>query len=251
MRWWFLLGTQLVGCATAGPADDPNNTRTDGGFVHVDGNNNIHPIDAFISHIDAPPGQQTKTLDENTSDTIMAYTGVACPAADEGTAANNYYRVFDPATFGITTDFHVTQISFQVEDCESAADNGTPVTVRVGTYSTTPGNTLSAASMTVLASAANVQVPEVDEGQTTTPGGTVNAPINATIPAGSKLFAEVDVPDGDFDHYFYMGANTNGEMGDGYLKSPSGCNPAPTTPTNISTVAGSETDILLTVTGTY
>ena len=113
--------------------------------------------------------------------------------------------------------------------------------------------------MTVLASASNVQVPEVDENTQntdTTPGGTVNAPISATIPAGSKLFVEVDVPDGDFDHYFYMGANTSGQTGKGTTSNlamlpAGGCSPAPTTPTDISTIAMTETDLLLTVTGTY
>ena len=242
----------LVVCASAGAPEVGG--HGDAGFTHADSSTMHPPIDAYVNLIDAPPGQQTKTLKQTTSDTLRAITSIACPATDVGTSANNYYRVFDLATFGVTTDFHVTQISFQVEDCDTLAGNGTTVAVRVGTYSGTPGATLVAANMTVLASNANVQVPEVveDVNAMTTPGGLVNAPINATIPAGGKVFVELDVPDGDFDHFFYPGANTGGQSAPGYMSSPQ-CTPPGTTPQDIGTVPNPDTeiDLLLTVTGTY
>src|SRR5450432_3943409 len=136
----------LVGCASAGAPEVGG--HGDAGF-HTDASG--HPIDAFVNLIDAPPGQQTKTLSETTSDTIRAASSIACPAtffsSTVGTAANNFYRVFDPAAFGITTDFHITQVSFQVEDCETSGGNGTTVAVSVGTYNGTPGVTLTIANM--------------------------------------------------------------------------------------------------------
>jgi hypothetical protein len=240
----------LVGCASAGAPEVGG--HGDAGFSHPDSSG--HPIDAFVNLIDAPPGQQTKTLSQTTSNTIRAVTSIACPAANIGTSANTYYRVFDLPTFGINTDFHVTQISFQVEDCETAGGNGTTVAVRVGTYNGTPGATLSTASISVLASNANVTVPEVVEDVTnmTTPGALVNAPINATIPAGKKVLIEVDIPDGDLDHFYYPGANTGGQSAPGYMTSPS-CTPPGTTPQDIGTVptTPTEIDLLMTVTGTY
>jgi hypothetical protein len=88
----------------------------------------------------------------------------------------------------------------------------------------------------------------------TTPGGTVNAPITATIPAGQLLFIEVDVGT-QAQTRFYMGANNDGEMGFGYILAPT-CNVggAPiNVPTNISTVSPTNpaVHLLFTVTGTY
>jgi hypothetical protein len=105
--------------------------------------------------------------------------------------------------------------------------------------------------MTILASNATVTVPKVIETTSppATPGGTVNAPITATIPANSKLLVEVDAVDGLNNYAFYMGANDGGETAFGYfLASSCGI----TTPTNISTVVSTmpNVDLLLTVTGT-
>lgn len=233
----------LAGCARAGAGDVDSGVRQDT-QIRVDA----------PAQIDAP-GPQTRTLVETTSQTLKAAASIACPSqTGTGTAANNYYRVFDPAAFGITTDFKVTQVAFQVEACHSyiGGTSGTTVAVRVGTYNGTPGNTLAAANMTVLASNPTVTVPEVIESGSppTTPGATVTAPISATIPAGTKLFVEVDSPDGTNRYYFYMGANDGGETAPGYVLGPA-CNI--TTPTNVSTVSGSfpNVDLLLTVTGSY
>jgi hypothetical protein len=246
----MLMFLALVGCAKAGPAEVGG--RPDGGGgMHPDAQG--QHVDAFVSHVDAPPGMQTKTLGETTSTMIMAFGSIAC-GNQYFTQANNFYRVFDLASFGITTDFHVNQLSFQVEDCESAAGNGQVVQVQVGKYNGTPpttaGGTLDPAMMTVLATNSTVQVPEVDETSTSTPGGLVNVPIDATIPAGGKVFIEVDAPALSIFEFFYMGANNGGQSALGFFSTPS-CTPPGTTPTDISSVAGKEVDLLMTVTGTY
>jgi hypothetical protein len=256
MRLGIFVVLATTGCATA----DRGETITVGG--HPDsgfGSNTIdapggQQIDAPAQMmIDAPPGQQTMTLTQNSSPTLLANNSIACGAAspDIGTTQNTYYRVFDLPSLGINTDFNVTTVSFQVEDCESNG-TGAAVAVRVGTYNGTPGATLSPAGITILQSNNSVQVPTVIETTTSTPGASVDAPINATIPAGSKMVVEVDAPDGTNTYQFYIGTNMAGQTGVGYISSPKCANPG-TTPTDMGSVVSATTkiDMLLTVTGSY
>ncbi|HEY6034533.1 MAG TPA: hypothetical protein VIV58_09750 [Kofleriaceae bacterium] len=249
MRPLLFVTLLAVGaCAQAGKSGIQ--IRTDGGDVIPHPDAEGQHIDAFVNTIDAPPGMMTKTLTETASDSLQAASSIACGNSNQ-TQQNSYYRVFDLAGFGITTDFHVTQITFQVEDCESAAGNGQIVTVKVGTYnSSIGGSTLATGNMAMVAQNTNVQVPEVDETAAGTPGATVNAPITATIPAGSKLYAEVDATAGSTGSFFYIGSNTGTETVPSYF-SASACTPPGTTPTSMASVKGSAASVLLTVTGTY
>ncbi|HET9993552.1 MAG TPA: hypothetical protein VFQ65_33675, partial [Kofleriaceae bacterium] len=181
-----------------------------------------------------------KTLDQNSSDTIKLNTAIACRNNTTGfTTANSYYRVFDPAT---ATDFHVTTVGFQVENCQGSAGNGQIVTVKVGTYNGNVGaSSLTVANMATLATNANVQVPENAE-----VGANVNAPITATIPAGQKMFVEIDSP-ADSSTVF-MGVNTATETAPGYIMAAD-C--SVNTPTSMSTEAGAQQSLLITTTGTY
>ncbi|HUS28990.1 MAG TPA: hypothetical protein VMZ53_10775 [Kofleriaceae bacterium] len=211
--------------------------------------------------VDAPPGTQTRELTQTTSQTIQPQSSIACANNPPGTNSNNYYRVFDLAALGITSPFKVTEVTFQIEHSDQINGTaGSTVAVRVGTYAGTPSDVLELSMMTVLASNPTVAVPEVISNPgppPTTPGGTVHAPISATIPAGQKLFIEVDSPDGHNQYYFYMGANTAGETAPGYVLAPT-CvdgNQMPISkPTNISKVAPSvypKVNLLLSVTGQY
>jgi len=243
------LAIVLVGCASAGTPDQMG--TPDGNQQQSDGNS-MTMKDSSMVMIDAPAGPMTRTLSQTTTNTLKAGNTIACSGSGT-TRANNFYRVFDLPALGITTAFAVTKVSFQIEHCHHNSGIGCTVAVRVGTYSATPAATLNTANMTILASNASVVVPEVIENTTvtppTTPGGTVNAPITATIPAGSKLLVEVD-SDGANTFAFYMGSNDGGENGFGYILAPAtGC--AITTPTNISQVAAAPVNLLLTVTGTY
>ena len=252
MRW---LAIALVGCASAGTPDPMGNSdsgmppRQDSGTTTM----GDAMGDSSMVMIDGPPGPMTRTLTQTTSQTLKAGNSIAC-GNSLGTRANNYYRVFDLPAMGITGAFAVTQVSFQVEHCHHNSGIGCTVAVRVGTYAGTPAATLSTASMTILASNPTVAIPEVIENPgppPTTPGGTVNAPISANIPAGSKLLVQVDAPDGANTYSFYMGSNDGGETGFGYILAPAtGC--AINVPTNISTVGTpAPRHLLLTVTGTY
>jgi hypothetical protein len=232
----FVMGA----CAEAGKPTFGGHTDG-GGIILVDGD--VHqppPPDAFVSHIDAPPNMMTKTLDQNSSDTITLNTSIACRNNTTGkTLANSYYRVFDPAT---TTDFHVTSVGFQVENCQGSAGNGQIMTVKVGTYNGNVGaSALTLANMATLATNAAVQVPETAE-----VGANVNAPIMATIPAGQKMFVEIDSPANN--SVVFMGVNTATEAAPGYIMAPD-C--TVTAPTSMSTEAGSQQSLLITATGTY
>jgi hypothetical protein len=220
---------------------------------HPDGNtitvvdSDMHqppPVDAFVSHIDAPPGMMTKTLDQNSSDVIKLNTAIACARNTDGTTtANTYYRVFDPAT---TTDFHVTTVGFQVESTQGAAGNGQIVTVKVGTYNGNVGAPmLTIANMAPLGTNASVQLPEQSE-----VGANINAPVTATIPAGQKMYVEIDSPDDGSK--VYMGVNTAAETAPGYIMAPgttNGC--GVNVPTSYATEAATQMSLLITATGTY
>src|SRR5690348_9138567 len=65
--------------------------------------------------VDVPPGTMTRELTQTTSQMIQAQSSIACANNPPGTNSNNYYRVFDLAAMGITTDFTVTEVAFQVE----------------------------------------------------------------------------------------------------------------------------------------
>ncbi len=238
----------LAGCASAGNGEatiDGNGGGSGSGSGSGGGSGEIN--DAPM----APPidsGPTTRTLSQTTTNNLKALGSIACANQTSGTTrANNYYRVFDLAAAGITTAFTVSQVSFQIEHCQP----GTTVAVRVGTYSGTPGATLTPANIAILASNPNVAVQQVVENTTppaSTPGGTVNAPITATIPAGQKLLVEVDAADGNNVYSFYMGANDGGESAPGYVMAPT-CNI--NTPTSITQAAGAPVHLLLTVTGQY
>ena len=230
------LALLLLGaCASGGQPELPDASRVDGTLA-----------DTVL--LDAEPMQ---TLSQTASNLLEAGTARACLAAS-GTAPNNYYRVFDLAAFDITRDFRVHQVRFQVEHCDQLNGTaGATVVVRVGTYSGTPGETLTLANMVVLASVNGVAIPEIIEDPGPPPvsaGVTVTVPISATIPVGQKLFVEVDAPDGNALYELFMGANNDGEMGFGYVLAPT-C--SINVPTNISTIAGSPLHLLISVSGSY
>lgn len=217
-----------------------------GSDMPVDAGKRDATVDVMLT--DGPP---LVTLSQTTSTQLEAATSRACLGMPNGSAANNYYRVFDLAAAGITSDFHVTKLSFQVEHChEFASSAGATLTARIGTYASAPGpDTLVLADMTIQQSV-SAFVPEVIESGSPpmTPGGTVDAYFDTTIAAGQRLLVEVDAPDGSGDYIFLMGANNDGESAPGYVLAPS-C--MATVPTNISTIANTPVHLLMTVSGWY
>lgn len=246
----------LVGCATADKKTLVSG-QPDGGLHPTDdGGSNEPPPDAF-ELADAPPNQQQKTLDQNASDALAAGTSAICPDAanDDGSGESHYYRIFDLAAEGVTRDFNISGVTFQVEDAFAISTQS--VTINVGTFSgAMGGNTFELSALSAPLGTATSVVPDVDENRNTTPpttpGATVTAPLAATIPAGSKLYVEIASPDGTGDHYLYLGANTSGERNPGYLHAPN-CTDKPTSFASLTQTLSSPRSaaLLVTVTGTY
>ena len=192
---------------------------------------------------DAPVGGSTQTLSQTMANNDTQ-VGIACgPTAGGYTNRNSYYRVFALSDYGINGTFHVTGIDFIV----SAASSSPQLTIGIGTYTgTTGGNTLNAAGINLT--------------QTTTfaPADTTTAvPQHIDIAADitGNLVVEIDQKTAGSTatpYMFYIGANSAGEMVPGYISTPdctdAGGN-AYTTPTSMSSLAGSAADMVLTVTG--
>lgn len=244
MKWMPLI-VALAGCARAevgGGGGDGGGTGGDGSMTMPDGQ--MMTVDAAVP-VDAAV---TKTLTQNNSTAVVA-TAIGCrqtnPATDY-TRENSYYRVFPLADHQITTAFHITQVTFQVERATSPAGNQ-PATVKVGTYAGTVGAaTLNQAQVTPLGQAA-ITIPN---GATSvvTPVA-MFTPSSITVPAGSNLIAEVFIPDGlNQQNIFFIGSNNGGETRPGYIRAPI-CNvPDPST---YATIGQPQIQILLSVTGTH
>ncbi|MFT3694484.1 MAG: hypothetical protein QM831_15155 [Kofleriaceae bacterium] len=230
-------------CAQAGKAEIGG--HTDAGSISTHDSSTQPLPDAFVNPIDAPPGVMTKTLDENTSDTVVNGNTQGCSTSNGFTAATQYWRVYNPANFQITTDFHITQVGFTVEDAETIAGNGQQVTVKVGIYDApVPTTTFDTSKLMGLAQDANVQVAEGFE----TPQP-INVPLSATIPAGKNLFIEIDSLDGiNNELAFWMGSSNQTDSSPSWMKVSCINGGAPITTT---AAHGSQSALVMTVTGQY
>ena len=245
------VAMMLAGCATA--AKQTLGERPDGGLPNGNDSNGMVWMDApadqsVTQYMDAPQMNGPRTLSETTGSTVTANNSIACGSAT-GTAQNSYYRLFTLSDFGITTDFVVSQVSFQTEYVSSAPAGK----VTIGTYSgTAGGSTIAQASITAVMTATGVAIPNADADDTGGSGpGKVDVPIAGTIPAGSILAVRLDVPSSS--GFFYIGTSSAGESKPGYISTTStqaGCNPPGNTPTSMTTLAPTAAAILMTVTGT-
>lgn len=231
----------LAGCASAVEKQSLGE-HADGGF-QLDTSFTVS--DSPLVSVDAPKpidapgsGSGSATLSQTTS-SVDGGNSIACQNGDQTeTLQNSYYRVFTLSTYGITSAFQVSNVTLTVESASSAPTG----TLIVGTYSGTPGGTtLTAADITAVQTNNAVTIPN------TTSPTTVNVPITATIPANSNLVVELQLPAAG---YVFMGMNADGETEPGYLSSAS-CTTPGATPTSITSLVGSETDLIMTVTGTY
>jgi hypothetical protein len=244
MRW--LPVCLLVGCATAGNQQPGVDAQGGGGDSAKP---DASPVtDSGMQMPDAPKQMVTVTLQQTTNNTVVAANSVACGNATAGyTAENAYYRVFALADHGITSTFHVTQVTFGVQE----AGGTQSVTVKIGTYAGTPGSTLNTGTTAVGGAVTQINTTTVAIPATTT-GASVPAPITGDIPAGSNLIVEVLSPDhsSQTGTYFYIGATNAGETKPSYVRAPA-C--SINTPTTTATVGNGypSSHLLITVTGTY
>jgi hypothetical protein len=253
MRWSCVVAAvALVGCASAGK-DKFGNGRPDSGITLLDSSGGGGQKDAPLPMIDAPAGQVTVTLQETTNNTIVAGNSVACgacnnlssPCNSAYTAEDAYYRVFALSDFGITNTFHVSQVTFGVQESSGTQT----VQVKIGTYAGTPGTTLNTGATDFAGSVTPVNSATIDVPATTT-GVSVPAPISGDIPAGSNVIVEVFSPThmGQANVYFYLGASNAGETKSGYLRSPS-CGAA--NPATSGSLGFPAANFLISITGTH
>jgi hypothetical protein len=153
--------------------------------------------------------------------------------------------VFALSDHSVTNAFNVQSVTFGVQE---AAGNPT-VTVRIGTYASAPGATLSTAMIVPIAAVTH-QVPAF-----TNPGNNVTVPITAAVPAGSRLIVEINkTGTNTAGLHFVIGAANGGETKAGYVRAPT-CNDsggtAITQPVTPATVGRPTSQINLVVTGSH
>lgn len=246
MRRLLYLVIILAGCASAGqeqPGIDANGGggSDSGGGGGDDGS--MVTLDGGVTP-DAPPQMVTVTLTQTTNNTVVAANSVACGAGGY-TAENSYYRVFKLSDHGINSAFHVSQVTFGVQEAGGTQN----VTVKLGTYAGTPGTMLDTGGTDFGGSVTQIATTSVAVPATTT-GASVPAPITGDIPAGSSVIVEVLSPDHSAagNVYFYLGATNAGETKPGYIRAPS-CNFA--SPSSTASVGYPTANLLISVTGTY
>ena len=194
---------------------------------------------------------RTLTLVQNTdATTIVAGNSRAChyTSGAMGTAENHYYRVFRLSEHAIGGAFDVDSISFAIETAESTTGATQPATIRIHRYdNATIADVLVEGDMEQLATD-NITIPSSAEGTI------VTYPIDAIVPAGGTVIAELSTPDHpeaspSAGTKFYIGSNSAGHSRSGYIKMPAtGCNhPDPEATDSIAVYV--DMHILMTVTG--
>jgi hypothetical protein len=190
--------------------------------------------------IDAPidaPG--TITLSQTNSQMLVKNASVGCANSGGYTEENEWYRVFDLASYGIVDTFHVEQVTFAVD---TSVGNKT-VNVKIGRYEaalTNPletGNSDFAGAITLLQTT-SVAVPPTNTGVVMT------AELDMYVLPNTKLIVEVQSPQGG---YFFLGATNTGETATGYLRAPACGRGKPVT---VATLGFPNAHLLLSVTGT-
>lgn len=254
----------LAGCAKAAssspggqqdsgppPIDSPTDPGTDGSTPppHDGG---PPPIDAFVFKDAPPPDAPLPVTLTQVSSNAIASSSLACGESestnDYRTDENEWYRVFDLPSMGITDTLYVTSVNFAIQE----ANGSPPVQVRVGTYDETVGVTIDTGTTdwggggVTAINSATVTIPNIS----TTNSTMLSAPVQATIPAGSQLIVEIYAADdtSKTDTYFFLGASTGTETTPGFFRAP-GCDAdVASTPAELGQPV---TPFIITVTGTH
>jgi hypothetical protein len=181
---------------------------------------------------DAEP--RSRVLSQTTSSLIEPGTSIACTDEDGRHLDNSYYRVFDLASEGIGSSFHVTKVEVGVEIAESG-EGTQPIEVLLHTVT----GELETDNLTPLDTASQQVVNRV--------GGFLEFELDATVPSGGRFAVEVRVPDGrDDDSSFFIGANDDGQSAPGYIRDR-GCGDEE--PTDLADIGFPDTHLLIEVTG--
>src|SRR4051812_1913567 len=128
----------VAACAAAGSGtgngnhnDAPTGGGTDasGGGTDASGGGTDATVTTDAPMADAAP--VAVTLTQNTGTTVGSDNSIACGNTDGTTAENSWYRVFKLTDSNIVGGFHVTAVSFGVQEATGMPN----VQVKIGTYS--------------------------------------------------------------------------------------------------------------------
>ena len=156
---------------------------------------------------DAQP--RDRVLTQTTSELVEPNGSIVCADKQDIHFDNSWYRVFDLATAGITSAFHVTRVEVGVERAQSGNGAGQPVEVELHAVT---GDIQNGDLATLATTSQTVEDTLVSR---------VEFPIDAMVPPGTKLAVEVRVPDGENGgHRFVIGANSLGQTAPGYIRAP-------------------------------
>jgi PKD repeat protein len=152
---------------------------------------------------------ESMMITQSTSQTILAGNTVAC-GSNNINSDNSYFRVFHLSNdHSITEDWEIRIVDVGVEVADGNEDDGTPITIRLHTASSTD---LTSATLTQLYEESFV-VPDVTR--------VVRQFLLATpvlIPAGSIVAVEVFTPSGqNAGHRIYLGSNSDGQNSPTYI----------------------------------
>jgi hypothetical protein len=179
----------------------------------------------------------TVTLSQNASTTVVAGNGVSCNGGPPGLVHfdNSYFRAFDLSAF--PTGFTACRVDVGIE-AANAGDPATSQPITVNLYSNSglpfPGGTR------VAVGTATVQVSDRAL-------STVGVPLEALVPAGTQLVAEVFTPNGTASgHSFLMGSNPSPEAAPSYIQAQDCGLP---TPISFASAGSANTHLVLTVIG--
>lgn len=178
----------------------------------------------------------TLTLTHSESPTIVAGSAVACsPTWGVTTTASGYLRHFTLDDYAILGDFDVTSVSFGVESVLSI----TRPRLAINLYTMVDPDGLLVYDNLHLIGTADARV----RNQLMS---IVQVPVDGTVPAGSTLVVEVEVPDLLLGGVF-LGANPAGQTAASYLRAQACGVPEPA---STAELGFPDMQLLLNVTGT-
>ena len=169
----------------------------------------------------APVGACPSTITHSSSQAITPLNSASCNSGkpDYLHFDTSYWRAFNMATFTGSAQYNITSVSFGVEEANSGAGAGQPLTVRLYTNNGAafPGGTRTQIATTSITVMDQLQM-------------VLNVPLSVIVPAGtSELVMEVFSPSGQAGgHSFFIGSNAASQTGLSYIMAPECLTPTPT-----------------------
>jgi hypothetical protein len=190
-----------------------------------------------VSPTPTPNPSCPPTITQSSTQSITAHDSVSCNDG-VGHTDNSYWRAFNMTSVVGSNPYHVTSVSFGVEQAIGASGTQS-VTARLYTTSNFPSGFPESLSQIATST---VNVPN-------SASGTIfNVALTATVPVGTpQLVMELFTPDGQAaGNLLYVGANADPETGPSYLSAAT-C--GFTTPTTTAVVGFPNMHIIFNVNG--